>query len=107
MDFWSISAEERKYLRELAKKQLEYSMLPVMKEREERWYRHNDLKTEIPMIHFETWTCENDLLPTFKCTSKPARDIELQLNRAVLNHELIGDDRVVPSCYMIVSCQVV
>lgn len=101
MDNWSITVAEREYLRELAKKQLEYSKLPVMKDREDKWYRHNDLKGEIPMIHFETWTCEEDLLPKFRCESEIARKIELQLNREMLNHELIGDDRVIPSWFNI------
>lgn len=101
MNNWIVSTEERKHLRELAKKQLKYSMLPIMKEREDRWYRHNDLKGEIPMIHFETWTFENDILPAFKCTSEAAKAIELQLNRTILNHECIDDDRVVPSWYTV------
>ena len=97
----SISSKEKQYLRDLAKKQLEYSMLPIMREREERWYKHNDLQGDIPMIHFETWTCEQDLLPPLQCESQAARDIELQLYRAVVNHEMIDDDRVVPSWYTI------
>ena len=101
MNKWIITSEERMHLRELAKKQLQYSKLPIMKEREEQWYKHNDLKGEIPMIHFETWTCEKDLLPPLKCTSEAARNIELQLNRDILNHEVIDDDRVVPSCFNI------
>lgn len=101
MPNWSVTSEERMYLRELAKKQLEYSMLPIMKEREELWYNHNDLKGDRPMIHFETWTFENDLLPELKCTSEAARNIELQILREILNHESIGDDRVVPSWYNI------
>lgn len=101
MEDFSISLKEREYLRDLAKKQLEYSMLPIMKEREEAWYRHNDLKGEIPMIHFETWTCEKELLPDLKCESEAARRIELKLLRNVVNHELIDDDTVVPSFFMI------
>lgn len=98
---WNITPEERSYLRELAKKQLEYSQLPIMKEREARWYRHNDLSGEIPMLHFEIWTCEAELLPRFRCTSEAAKAIELQLFREITNHELIDDDRVVPSWYRI------
>lgn len=52
MENWSITQEDRNYLRELAKKQLEYSKLPVMKEREQLWYKHNNLEGERPMIHF-------------------------------------------------------
>ncbi len=97
----SIGRDERYYLRELAKKQLEYAMLPIMKEREERWYRHNDLKGDLPMISFETWTVEQELLPPLQCTSETARNIELQIQREILNHERIGDDRVVRAWYNI------
>jgi hypothetical protein len=95
MGYFHVTDEERKHLRELAKKQLEYSMFPVMREREKLWYKHNDLKGEIPMIHFETWTFENDILPELKCTSEAARNIELQINREILSHECVGDDRIV------------
>jgi hypothetical protein len=101
MSNWYVTEEERKLLRELAKKQLEYSMLPIMKEREARWYKHNDLKGEIPMIHFETWTCQNDLLPESKCSSEAAKIIEYCLNTEILNHERIGDDRVVKPWFSI------
>ena len=99
MTNWWVTGNEREYLRELAKKQLEYARLPVMKERGELWYRHNDLKGDIPMIHFETWTCEQELLPPPKCTSEAAKWIELQLQRNILNHECIGDDRVVTDTF--------
>ncbi len=96
-----INQAERKILRELARKQREMAALPVMQEREESWYRHNDLQGELPMIHFETWTCEAELLPPFQCRSEAGRAIELQLRRAVLNHERIEDDRVVPAFFEI------
>lgn len=101
MKDWTITIEEKNYLRELAKKQFEYSMLPIMKEREKLWYQHNDLKGPRPMLHFETWTFEKDILPELKCISEAARDIELHIQRDILNHEAIGDDRVVPSYYRI------
>lgn len=99
MSNWQITAEEKSYLRELAKKQQEYSALPIMKEREERWYRHNNLQGEIPMIHIETWTFEQDILPKPICTSEAAKIIEIQIQRSILNHEQIGDDRVVGSTF--------
>jgi len=94
-----IAPEEKNHLRELARKQREYAMLPIMQEREKRWYTHNDLQGDLPMIHFETWTCEADLLPPYQCQSEAAREIELQLNRAILNHIHIDDDRVVSPFY--------
>ncbi len=101
MNHNSISKEDRAHLRELAKKQMEYAKLPIMEARRLRWYEHNDLGGDLPMIHFETWTCEADLLPEFRCTTEIGRNIERQLNRAVLNHERIGDDRVVPDYFSV------
>lgn len=101
MDYFLITDEERIYLRELAKKQLEYSMLPIMKEREKLWYQHNDLKVNHPMIHFEMYTFQNDILPELKCISDAARDIEFFINRIIINHELIGDDKIVPDYFPI------
>jgi hypothetical protein len=97
----SISNSERKILRDLAKKQLEYSMLPIMKERENLWYQHNDLKGTLPMIHFESGTCEKDLMPSLQCESETGRNIELYLQKNILNYEMIGDDRVIPSWFTI------
>lgn len=101
MNNWSVTKEERLLLRELAKKQLEYSKLPIMKEREERWYKHNELHGDIPMIHFETGTFEKDILPPLQCTSDAGKKIELQIQRNILNHEKIDDDRVVPGWFNI------
>jgi hypothetical protein len=58
-----ITKKEIKFLRELAKKQREYSQLPIMKTREKFWTDHNDLKADKPPIHIELWTFEGDLLP--------------------------------------------
>jgi hypothetical protein len=90
-----ISGEERTWLRTLAQRQRDYAKLPIMKEREERWYQGNDLKGRLPMIHVEVGTFENDLLPVPQCRSEAARRIELQLNRALLNQDYVEDDRVV------------
>ena len=38
VDFY-VTSEDRVILRELSKKQLEYSQLPVMKERAKLWYK--------------------------------------------------------------------
>ncbi len=95
MDNLRVSARERRHLRELAKRQLEYSRLPVMRKREKAWYRHNDLKGEKPLLHFEARTFENEILPPLKCQSQAGRAIELQLNRNMVNHERIGDDSIV------------
>jgi hypothetical protein len=96
-----VTSEDRIILRELAKKQLEYSQLPVMKERAEQWYRHNDGNGERPMIHIEIWTFEQDIIPKLRCQTDIGRVIELGLYRNFINYEMIDDDRVVPPYYPI------
>ncbi|MDR0405843.1 MAG: hypothetical protein LBH54_03490 [Clostridiales bacterium] len=87
---------DREILRELAKEKLEISQLPIMRQRAEEWTKHNDLKGERPMLHFEIWTLTD---PAFhhqcKCESEEARAIERELGHSILNHKMVGDDRVV------------
>lgn len=98
---FTVTHQDRQILRELAKKQLEYSQLPIMKERMEQWYRHNEGKGEKPMIHIEIWTFEPDILPAIKCQTETGRAIELGFYRNFINYERIDDDRVVPPYYPI------
>jgi hypothetical protein len=98
---FSIIQEDCIVLRELAKKQLEYSQLPIMQERTRLWYKHNDLKGERPMIHIEIWTFEQDILPKLRCQTEIGRTIETALYRNFINYERIDDDRVVPPYYPI------
>ena len=96
-----VTPDDKKILRELAKKQLEYSQLPIMKERIEQWYRHNELKGEKPMIHVEIGTFEKDIIPELQCQSETGRAIEQELYRNFINYERIDDDRVVPPYFPI------
>lgn len=93
---FSVTTEDCTILRELAKKQLEYSQLPIMKERISQWYNHNGGMGVKPMIHIEMWTFEHEILPQLKCESENGRMIELQFYRSFTNFEKINDDRVVP-----------
>ncbi len=97
----NISSKERLYLRELAKKQFEYSQLPIMKERTELWFSHNDLKGEKPLIVMETDYFNEDLLPKRECSSEVARAIETELLIHITNHELVNDDKVVPGTFAV------
>lgn len=98
---FSITYGDRNILRELAKKQLEYSKLPIMEHRLKEWYKHNDLKGERPMIHVEIGTFEQDILPKLKCETEIGKSIEKGFYNNFINHEMIGDDRVVPPYYPI------
>lgn len=89
------SLKERELLRKLAHKYLEIAQLPIMKEREQLWYRHNACKAERPVIVMEMATFENDLLPKPMCESTYGRRMERYFQRAIINHEWINDDKVV------------
>ena len=85
---YEISREDKKILRELAKKQLEYANMPENVKRREEWYLHNDLKGERPMIHLETATFEQEILPDrMRCGGAFARQVEKQLYGNFLNQE--------------------
>ena len=94
-----LPAGDRKVLRELAARQLECAHLPVMAERTARWYDHNDLRGDRPMIHVEVDTFEHEVMPPLACATEEGRTIEHQLRRIVINHDHIGDDRVVPTTF--------
>lgn len=101
---WKISAEERTYLRELAKKQAAYAALPIMEERRKNWYALNDRGAEArPPVIIETWTFDRDFMPPeiFHCQSATAQGIERQLLRTIREHELINDDKVIPDYFSI------
>jgi len=101
---WQIPEPERKYLRELAKKQAEYAALPIMAERRKMWYDLNDAgKGARPPFIIETWTFDRDFMPAsvFKCQSETGRSIEGQLLRNVRNHELLNDDKVITDTFVI------
>jgi hypothetical protein len=100
VDFY-VTSEDRVILRELSKKQLEYSQLPVMKERAKLWYKHNAGNGTRPMIHVEIGTFEPDIIPKLRCQTDTGRTIELELYRNFINYEMIDDDRVVPPYYPI------
>lgn len=101
----SILKQERERIRELAKLQLEYANLPVMRQRERQWKLHNSLKGERPMIIMETNTFYGDLVDGVKCTTPEAQGIEISLICNIRNHELVDDDKVVPD-YFPVDTQV-
>ncbi len=99
-DFYADN-KERDYLRELAKKYLHYSNLPIMEQRKKLWYRHNSLKGERPVIVVEHKTFQDDIIPPLKCKNTAAREIEWNLLFAIINHELIDDDKVISPYYTV------
>jgi hypothetical protein len=94
-----MTRKDKHLLRELAKKQAEYANLPIMEERVKRWYNHNDLIGNDVMLHFEVWTCLNELMSPLEAETDEGRGIEWQLKHNMLNHEMVNDDRVVSKTY--------
>lgn len=91
-----LTSTERERLRTLAKRQAEIAALPVMKEREEKWYRLNDGEAVEPLVTFEFNGPEEEIFPVPTCDDPLARFAERQMSMTIRNHELLGDDRVVP-----------
>ena len=94
-----IPGPERDYLRGLAKKQLEYSKLPVMAQRERLWILHNRLEGERPMVVMEEGTFVKHILPPQRCGHPLAARMEAQLSRTIAAYETFDDDKVVPGFF--------
>lgn len=96
----TISANDRRILRELAKKQYEFSQKEENQKKRQEWYAHNSLKGERPMVHLEMWTFAQEIIPQrLRCEGAYAREIETNLYVNFLNQELFDDDRVTPDYY--------
>ncbi len=98
----AITGEERRHLRGLAERQAELARLPVMAQRRRQWTDLNDGRPGTrPPVVVETWTFDRDFLPesVFRCATPRARAIERELLRHIRNHDLIGDDKVVPETF--------
>lgn len=96
----NITNKDKGIIRDLAKKQYEYSQLEVMKQRANEWLLHNTFKGERPMIHLELWTFEQEIIPQLlKCESIDGRNIESSIYRNFLNYEMFNDDMIVPDYY--------
>lgn len=99
---WSLTGNERAYLRELARKQAAYAALPIMAVRRSNWFALNDNTAGArPPVIIETWTFDRDFMPdsVYRCTSHLGRNLETQLLRNIRNHELIDDDKVMPGTF--------
>lgn len=95
----SISADEIRYLRELAGRYAEYAELPVMRDREALWYAHNSLEGSRPPVIMEIDSFLDDLLPECRCTHPFAMEMERYLQAGITNHELVDDDKVISGWY--------
>lgn len=94
---YEISAEDRKILRETAKKQMDFACQERNKILKEKWYLRNALRGETPMVVLESWGFNDEVItPRLKCTGEFARKTEFELYQNFVNQELFDDDRVTP-----------
>lgn len=101
-----ITGTERAYLRELAKRQLEYSCLPEMEDKKENWMRLNTGRRAVPPVVVETDTFRQDMVPDsmLHCQGKKAREIEYELLKNIRQFELLQDDKVIPGTFRVPYC---
>ena len=91
-----ITSDEKKILRDLAKRVVEIANLSIMAERREIWKKHNSLQPIRPMILIFPEGSWGELLPqsVLKCQGKKARSIEWNLRSRIYYHEHFMDDTV-------------
>ncbi len=88
--------DEKAYLRELGKRYQELANLPVMEERTNLWYRHNDGDKSANPVIMEFNGFAREVLPTLKCEDPFYRQMERLLLEEIIRAEKIGDDKVIP-----------
>ena len=91
-----ISQDEKKLLRDLAKKQHEISNLPEMHHRKELWYALNNGQLREPLVTFEFNGPLKEVYPISSNPNDLVRFAEDQLNFNITNPVLLDDDRVIP-----------
>jgi hypothetical protein len=92
----SITPKERGILRELAHKQAEIASLPIMAEREKRWYDLNDGIAAHPLVTMEYHGPASDVYPPLVCETPLAKALEAQMARQLFKHGFYKDDRWIP-----------
>lgn len=89
-----INSEEKKVLRELAKKVKYYSEQPIMEKRKAKWYEHNDLKTTDPLVAVFPENSWHEIIPadSLLCEDELARKMEWLLRARIFKAETVDDD---------------
>ncbi len=93
----AIAQNDRRLLRELAKRVAEVAALPVQAERRELWRRHNRLERVRPMLLVFPEGSWRELLPdsALACEGESARAMERDLRVRLYCHEHFRDDTVI------------
>ena len=89
-----ISANDRKIIRDAAKRVAEIAALPIQQERIALWRAAGDLKPIRPCVRAsqQPWHELIGTLIKLECTDELARGIEASLKLTILRHEIVPDD---------------
>jgi len=89
-----VTANEREIIRELAKQVRERAEMPVMEERREKWFAHNDLKSTEPVVAVFPEGSWHEIIPanTLQCENEEAREMEWLLKARLFRADVIQDD---------------
>jgi len=95
-----VAEEDKKRIRDLAKKWAEFAAQPVMQERKKLWKAVHDLKAERPVIMVETslideFVSQSELI----CSDPFLRGVEQNMLDNVRHAEEVGDDIVLEPYY--------
>lgn len=94
---YGFDKKDREILRETAKMQMDFASQERNAVLKEKWYRHNALEGEVPMVVLESWGFNNEVItPRLRCSGAFARKVEFELYQNFVNQELFGDDKVTP-----------
>jgi len=89
-----VTANEREIIRELAKQVRERAEMPIMEERREKWFAHNDLKSTEPVVAVFPEGSWHEIIPanTLQCENEEAREMEWLLKARLFRADVIQDD---------------
>lgn len=92
-----INKKEIEVLRTLAGRVREIAELPAMKKRKERWYKHNSLISQGPMILCFPEGAWEEIIgdSQLKCNHPTLRNWEMELSRKIYWWENINDDNAI------------
>jgi len=93
----NISDDERKVLRELAKRVAELAARPIEDEKKKLWTKHNDLEQTRPLIFISPENGWNEIITAeqLQCETPIARTWEMELRKEIFWGEELKDDRVI------------
>jgi hypothetical protein len=100
---YRIQNQDKRILRNLAKKVRAVSQDPVFEARKKQWIAHNGLKSTHPLILIFPEGSWRELLPAseLQCHELNARCIEWELRKRIVQYELMDDDTVFESNWIV------